>query len=91
VRQKHGFRRRRLSRWSLSLRVTAWRSVALSTETRRRPQERAREPAHEQVQQEHEGKAKAFSKLTERIFACREGAKQALEEFETGLKASEFS
>jgi len=53
-------------------------------------EERARESACEKVQKEHEEEAKAFSKLTEREFACREDAEQALEEFETGLKASEF-
>ncbi|WP_272508394.1 IS1634 family transposase [Salinibacter ruber] len=39
---------------------------------------------------EHEEEAKAFSKLTEREFACREDAEQALEEFESDLEASEF-
>jgi len=54
-------------------------------------EERARESAREKVQKEHEEEAKAFSKLTEREFACREDAEQALEEFEKGLEASEFT
>ena len=53
--------------------------------------ERARESACEKVQKEHEEEAKAFSKLTGREFACREDAEQALEEFESGLKASKFT
>jgi len=53
-------------------------------------EERARESAREKVKKEHEKEAKAFSNLTGREFACREDAEQALEEFETGLKASEF-
>jgi transposase len=54
-------------------------------------EERARENAREKVQKEHEEEAKAFSKLTRREFACREDAEQALEEFESGLDASEFT
>ncbi|MCS3749288.1 transposase [Salinibacter ruber] len=54
-------------------------------------EERARESAREKVEKEHEEEAKAFSKLTGREFACREGAEQALEEFESGLQASEFT
>jgi Transposase len=54
-------------------------------------EERARESVENQVQREHEKEAKAFSKLTEREFACREDAEQALEEFEADLKASEFA
>jgi transposase len=54
-------------------------------------EERARESAREKVQKEHEEEAKALSKLTEREFACREDAEQALEEFESGLQASEFT
>ena len=53
--------------------------------------ERARESVGEKVQKEHEEEAKAFSKLTRREFACREDAEQALEEFESGLKASKFT
>ena len=53
--------------------------------------ERARESVREKVQKEHEEEAKAFSKLTRREFACREDAEQALEEFESGLKASKFT
>jgi transposase len=53
-------------------------------------EERARGSAEEKVQKEHEEEAKAFSKLTERRFACREDAEQALEEFESSLEASEF-
>ncbi len=53
-------------------------------------EERARESVEDQVRRKHEKEAKAFSELTEREFACREDAEQALEEFETGLKASEF-
>jgi transposase len=54
-------------------------------------EERARESVEDQLQREHEEEAKAFSELTEREFACREDAEQVLEEFETGLKASEFA
>lgn len=54
-------------------------------------EERARESVEEQVQREHEEEAKAFSKLAERTFACREDAEQALEKFEADLKASEFT
>jgi len=54
-------------------------------------EERARKSAREKVQKEHEEEAKALSKLTEREFACREDAEQALEEFESGLQASEFT
>ncbi|MCS3634867.1 transposase [Salinibacter ruber] len=54
-------------------------------------EERARESAREKVQKEHEEEAKTFSKLTEREFACREDAEQVLEEFESGLEASEFT
>ena len=54
-------------------------------------EERARESACEKVQKEHEEESKAFSKLTRREFACREDAGQALEEFESGLEASEFA
>ncbi|MCS4150726.1 IS1634 family transposase [Salinibacter ruber] len=53
-------------------------------------EERARGSAEEKVQKQHEEETKAFSKLTERTFACREDAEQALEGFESGLKASEF-
>lgn len=53
-------------------------------------EERARESVEDQVRREHEEEAKAFSELTERELACREDAEQALEEFESGLKASEF-
>ncbi len=54
-------------------------------------EDRARESVEDQVRKEHEKEEKAFSKLTEREFACREDAEQALEEFESGLKASEFA
>ena len=54
-------------------------------------EERARENVREKVKKEHEEEAKAFSRLTERTFACREDAEQALEEFESGLQASEFA
>jgi len=54
-------------------------------------EERAQGTVENQVQREHEKEKKAFSKLTDREFACREDAEQALEEFETGLKASEFT
>jgi len=54
-------------------------------------EERAREHTREKVKKEHEEEAKAFSKLTGREFACREDAEQALEEFESGLQASEFT
>jgi len=54
-------------------------------------EERARESAYEKVQKQHEEETKAFSKLTDRTFACREDAEQALEEFESGLEASEFT
>ena len=54
-------------------------------------EERACESVREKVQKEHEEEAKAFSKLTRREFACREDAEQALEEFESGLEASEFT
>ncbi|WP_251951886.1 IS1634 family transposase [Salinibacter ruber] len=54
-------------------------------------EERARESARKKVEKEHEEEAKAFSKLTGREFACREDAEQALEEFESGLQASEFT
>jgi transposase len=54
-------------------------------------EERAQETVEDQVQREHEEEAKAFSKLTEREFACREDAEQALEEFEEDLEASEFA
>ncbi len=54
-------------------------------------EERARERAREKkIQSEHE-EAKAFSELTEREFACREDAEQALEEFESKLEASKFA
>ena len=51
---------------------------------------RARETVEDQVRREHEKEEKAFSKLTDREFACQEDAEQALEEFEEDLKASEF-
>jgi len=54
-------------------------------------EERARKSVREKVQKEHEEESKAFSKLTRREFACREDAEQALEEFESGLEASEFT
>jgi len=54
-------------------------------------EERARGSVREKVQKEHEEEAKAFSTLTEREFACREDAEQALEEFESGLEASKFT
>jgi transposase len=54
-------------------------------------EERARESAREKVQKEHEEEQDAFSRLTRREFACREDAEQALEEFESGLEASEFT
>ena len=54
-------------------------------------EERARGSIHEKIQREHEEEAKAFSKLTEQTFVCREDAGQALEEFESGLEASEFT
>ena len=54
-------------------------------------EERARESVREKIQIEHEEETKAFSKLTERTFACREDAEQALEEFESDLEASEFT
>ena len=54
-------------------------------------EERARESVREKIQREHEEEAKAFSKLTERTFACREDAEQALKAFESDLKASEFA
>jgi len=54
-------------------------------------EKRARENAHDQVRKEHEKEEKAFSELTEREFACREDAEKALEAFEAGLKASEFT
>ncbi len=54
-------------------------------------EERARKNVREKVKKEHEEEAKAFSKLTEREFACREDAEQALEEFESDLEASEFT
>jgi len=53
-------------------------------------EERAQETVEDQVQREHEKEKKAFSKLTDREFACREDAEQALEEFEADLEASEF-
>jgi len=53
-------------------------------------EERARESVEDRIQREHEKEKKAFSKLTEREFACREDAEQALEEFESDLEASEF-
>lgn len=45
----------------------------------------------EKVQIEHEEEAKASSKFTEREFACREDAEQAIAEFESGLLASGFT
>jgi len=54
-------------------------------------EDRARESVEDQVRKEHEQEVKAFSELEEREFACREDAEQALEEFESGLKASEFT
>ena len=54
-------------------------------------EERARESVREKVQKEHEEEQDAFSRLTRREFACREDAEQALEEFESGLKASKFT
>jgi transposase len=54
-------------------------------------EERARESVREKVQKQHEEETKAFSKLTDRTFACREDAEQALEEFESDLEASEFT
>jgi transposase len=54
-------------------------------------EERAQENVREKIQKEHEEEAKAFSELTERGFACREDAEHALEEFESGLQASEFT
>jgi len=53
-------------------------------------EERAQETVEDQVQREHEKEKKAFSKLTDREFACREDAEQALEEFEADLEASKF-
>ena len=54
-------------------------------------EERARESVADQVRKEHEKEEKAFSELEDREFACREDAEQTLEEFEAGLKASEFT
>jgi transposase len=54
-------------------------------------EERARESVREKIQREHEEETKAFSKLTDRTFACREDAEQALKEFESSLEASEFT
>jgi transposase len=54
-------------------------------------EERARESVEDQVQRQHEKEKKAFSELTDREFACREDAEQALKEFESGLQASEFA
>jgi transposase len=54
-------------------------------------EERARESIREKVQKQHEEETKAFSKLTDRTFACRVDAEQALEEFESDLEASEFT
>jgi transposase len=54
-------------------------------------EERARESVREKIQREHEKEAKAFSKLTERVFSCREDAEKALKAFEADLKASEFA
>ena len=54
-------------------------------------EKRARESVEDQVQREHEKEKKAFSGLTDREFACREDAEQALEEFESDLQASEFA
>jgi transposase len=53
-------------------------------------EKRARESVEDQVQRQHEKEKKAFSKLTDREFACREDAEQALEEFEADLEASKF-
>jgi transposase len=53
-------------------------------------EERAQETVEDQVRREHEKEKKAFSKLTDREFACREDAEQALEEFEADLEASKF-
>ena len=54
-------------------------------------EERAKERVEEKVAKQHEEEEKAFSELTDREFACREDAEQALEEFESGLKASKFA
>ena len=53
-------------------------------------EKRARESVEDQVQRQHEKEKKAFSELTDREFACREDAEQALEKFEADLEASEF-
>jgi Transposase len=54
-------------------------------------EERARDSVEQKIQKQHEEEKKAFSKLTERTFACREDAEQALKAFESDLKASEFA
>ena len=54
-------------------------------------EERARESVREKIRREHEEEAKAFTKLTERVFSCREDAEKALKAFEADLKASELA
>jgi len=54
-------------------------------------EERARERVETKVQNEHEEEAKAFAKLKQREYACRDDAEQALGEFKEGLDASEFT
>jgi len=54
-------------------------------------EERARDSVEEKVQKQHEKETKAFSKLTERVFSCREDAEKTLKAFESDLKASEFA
>jgi transposase len=54
-------------------------------------EERARERVEKKVQREHEEEARAFAKLKKREFACRDDAEQALDEFASGLEASEFT
>jgi transposase len=54
-------------------------------------EKRVRDSVEEKVAKQHEEEEKAFSELTGREFACREDAEKALEEFEAGLKASEFA
>ncbi|WP_263840536.1 IS1634 family transposase [Salinibacter sp.] len=77
-------------------RATEYRSEYGDTEQRwlvvysEEAEERARDSVKEKVAKQHEEEEKAFSELKGREFACREGAEQALEEFESGLKASKF-
>ena len=59
-----------------------------SSSSRNKAQARARKSVAKQLGREQKQKTKAFSKLTERVFACRQDAEGALAAFAETLKAT---